>query len=153
MKNMTVVKEGSKIYLEDAAGDKIQLYKPVLAKSDGGEIELTAGSVLDIVAAVGYYKAPQLRNSSGDEITVTKQVEATPDVDIKVKSGDKVVIYNLGSTEVLAGQDGNVRATVMTLNGNPLVLGENYALPELTPVVQPAGTVELAPCTCTFLVV
>ena len=53
----------------------------------------------------------------------------------------------------LAGQDGNVRATVMTLNGNPLVLGENYALPELTPVVQPAGTVELAPCTCTFLVV
>ena len=53
----------------------------------------------------------------------------------------------------LAGQDGNVRATVMTLNGNPLVLGDNYALPELAPVAQTAGTVELAPCTCTFLVV
>lgn len=107
LKNMTVVKEGSKIYLQDAAGDKIQLYNPVLAKSGGGEIELTAGSVLDIVAAVGYYKTPQLRNSSGDEITVTKQVEATPDVDINVKAGDKVVIYNLGSKGVLAGQDDN----------------------------------------------
>ncbi len=53
----------------------------------------------------------------------------------------------------LEGQDGNIRATVMTLNGNPLVLGENYALPEMNPVTQPAGTLELAPCTCTFLVI
>ena len=52
----------------------------------------------------------------------------------------------------LAGLDGNVRATVMTLNGNPLTLGEGYALPELKPVAQAAGTVELAPCTCTFFV-
>ena len=52
----------------------------------------------------------------------------------------------------LAGLDGNVRATVMTLNGNPLTLGEGYALPELKPVAQVAGTVELAPCTCTFFV-
>ena len=52
----------------------------------------------------------------------------------------------------LAGLDGNVRATVMTLNGNPLTLGEGYALPELKPVAQTAGTVELAPCTCTFFV-
>lgn len=107
LKDMTVVKEGSNIYLQDKDGGKIQFFKPVLKKDDGTEIELTAGSVISITAAVGYYKAPQLRNSSGDEITVTKQVAATPDVDIKVKDGDKVVIYNLGSKEVLAGQDNN----------------------------------------------
>ncbi len=53
----------------------------------------------------------------------------------------------------LAGEGGNIRATTMTLNGNPLVLGENNTLPDLSPVDQPAGTVELAPATCTFLVV
>lgn len=52
----------------------------------------------------------------------------------------------------LAGENGNMRATVMTLNGNPLVLGDNYALPEMKPVAQAAGTVELAPGTCTFFV-
>lgn len=107
LKDMTVVKEGSNIYLQDKEGDKIQLYKPVLTKSDGTELELTAGSTLDIKAAVGYHKSPQLRNSTGDEITITKQVAATPDVDISVKVGDKVVIYNHGSKEVLAGQDDN----------------------------------------------
>ncbi|HBA50731.1 MAG TPA: beta-glucuronidase [Lachnospiraceae bacterium] len=53
----------------------------------------------------------------------------------------------------LAGEGGNIRAKVMTLNGNPLVLGENNALPALEPVKQDAGTVELAPGTCTFLVI
>lgn len=53
----------------------------------------------------------------------------------------------------LAGEDGNIRATVMTLNGTPLVLGEGNSLPEMKPVAQDAGTVELAPGTCTFLVV
>lgn len=52
----------------------------------------------------------------------------------------------------LAGEGGNVRATVMTLNDKPLVLGENNALPELASVRQEAGTVELAPATCTFFV-
>ncbi|MGN0321964.1 MAG: beta-glucuronidase [Oliverpabstia sp.] len=52
----------------------------------------------------------------------------------------------------LAGENGNVRATVMTLNGKPLVLGGNNTLPDLTPEKQAAGTVELAPGTCTFLV-
>lgn len=52
----------------------------------------------------------------------------------------------------LAGADGNLRAAVMTLNGQPLVLGENNALPELKPEEQAAGTLELAPGTCTFLV-
>ena len=53
----------------------------------------------------------------------------------------------------LAGADGNVRSTVMTLNGQPLVLGENNSLPSLEPVDQEAGKIELAPGTCTFLVV
>lgn len=53
----------------------------------------------------------------------------------------------------LAGEGGNMRATVMTLNGRPLVLGENYALPSLEGEAQTAGTVELAPGSCTFLVV
>ena len=52
----------------------------------------------------------------------------------------------------LAGENGNIRASVMTLNGNPLVLGENDTLPELKPQQQAAGTIELAPGTCTFLV-
>ena len=51
----------------------------------------------------------------------------------------------------LAGQDGKLRSTVMTLNGKPLVLGAQNALPEMEPETQPAGTVELAPGTCTFL--
>ncbi len=52
----------------------------------------------------------------------------------------------------LAGKDGNVRAAVMTLNGRDLVLGEGNALPDLSGEAQAAGTIELAPATCTFLV-
>jgi len=49
--------------------------------------------------------------------------------------------------------NGNMRNTVMYLNGNPLTLGENDSLPALTPVKQAAGTVELAPGSCTFFVI
>lgn len=52
----------------------------------------------------------------------------------------------------LAGEGGRLRARVMTLNGQPLVLGEGDALPAMEPVLQPAGTLELAPATCTFLI-
>ena len=48
--------------------------------------------------------------------------------------------------------DGKLRSRAMQLNGTALVLGENDTLPALTPVEQPAGTLELAPGTCTFLV-
>lgn len=51
----------------------------------------------------------------------------------------------------LAGQGGNIRSTVMTLNGKPLVLDAQNGLPEMKPETQPAGTMELAPGTCTFL--
>ena len=40
----------------------------------------------------------------------------------------------------LAGEGGNVRAAVMTLNGKPLVLGAGNSLPELTPAAQEAGS-------------
>ena len=52
----------------------------------------------------------------------------------------------------LAGKDGNKRAAVMTLNGKDLVLGEGNTLPALEGVAQSAGTVDLAPMTCTFFV-
>lgn len=53
----------------------------------------------------------------------------------------------------LAGKDGNKRATVMTLNGKDLVLDADNSLPVLEPVTRPAGTVELPPLTCSFIVV
>ena len=40
----------------------------------------------------------------------------------------------------------------MTLNGRDLVLGENDALPCLCGEEVAAGTLELAPATCTFIV-
>ena len=52
---------------------------------------------------------------------------------------------------VLAGRDG-IRSTVMTLNGNDLVLGENDKLPALDPVKQAAGTMLLAPGSRAFIV-
>ena len=48
--------------------------------------------------------------------------------------------------------NGKLRSRTMLLNGKELVLGENDELPALDGVAQPAGTVDLAPCTCTFLV-
>ncbi len=53
----------------------------------------------------------------------------------------------------LAGQDGDIRARVMTLNGNPLVLNDNDELPKLMPVIRNKGILELAPATCCFIVI
>ena len=57
-----------------------------------------------------------------------------------------------GTIYVLGGKDGNKRATVMTLNGRDLVLGKNWELPDLSGAPVAAGKVELAPMTCTFMV-
>ena len=51
----------------------------------------------------------------------------------------------------LAGKDG-MRSTVMTLNGNDLVLGENDELPDLSGKAVPAGTLEISPGSCAFIV-
>ena len=81
------------------------------------------------------------------------------------KDGKAVLVINNSLTEAttvelpadatrytLAGKDGNMRATVMTLNGRDLVLGEGDALPDLSGEAQPAGTVEVAPGSCVFFV-
>ena len=60
---------------------------------------------------------------------------------------------NDGLIWVLAGKDNVKRATVMPLNGKDLVLGENWALPALSGAPVAAGKIQLAPMTCTFLVV
>ena len=48
--------------------------------------------------------------------------------------------------------NGKLRSRTMLLNGRELKLGENDELPALEGVHQSAGTIELAPQTCTFLV-
>lgn len=48
--------------------------------------------------------------------------------------------------------NGNMRSPVLYLNGNPLSLGDNDAIPVMEGIVQTAGTIELKPGSCTFLV-
>lgn len=48
--------------------------------------------------------------------------------------------------------NGKLRSRTMLLNGRELKLGEGDALPSLEGELQPAGVIELAPGTCTFLV-
>ena len=48
--------------------------------------------------------------------------------------------------------NGDLRSTVMYLNGKPLALGENDELPGLVGEPVAVGTVELAPGSCTFFV-
>jgi len=38
------------------------------------------------------------------------------------------------------------------LNGKELILSDNCDIPEIAPVMEKAGTINLAPGTCTFLV-
>ena len=49
--------------------------------------------------------------------------------------------------------DSKIRSRTMLLNGRPLILGENDALPSLEPASVPAGTLEVAPGGCTFIVI
>ena len=49
--------------------------------------------------------------------------------------------------------NGKLRSRTMLLNGRELVLGENDALPCLCGDAQEAGKIELAPGSCTFLVI
>ena len=80
------------------------------------------------------------------------------------KEGVAYIAINNSKTEVttvelckdavrytLDGGD-SMRSTVMYLNGKPLTLGENDELPELVGEPVSAGTVELAPGSCTFFV-
>ncbi len=57
-----------------------------------------------------------------------------------------------GECYTLAGEGGDLRAKIMTLNGKPLVLEDPYSLPPLEPKKVPAGEMTLEAGTCTFLV-
>ena len=46
-----------------------------------------------------------------------------------------------------------MRNTVMYLNGTPLALDSNEELPVLEGIAQSAGVAELAPGSCTFVVI
>ena len=48
--------------------------------------------------------------------------------------------------------NGSMRSRTMLLNGRELVLGENDELPDLSGQTVPAGTLEVAPGGCTFIV-
>jgi hypothetical protein len=63
----------------------------------------------------------------------------------------KVEIPKPAKRYTLSGKDG-IRSRIMTLNGKDLVLGEGNSLPEMNPVDQETGILELEPGTCTFLV-
>ncbi len=56
------------------------------------------------------------------------------------------------SLYVLEGQHGALRASVMTLNGKPLTLGENDELPELEGANVASGEVRLPAGSCSFIV-
>lgn len=68
-----------------------------------------------------------------------------------LKNATGVVIPGEAEAYVLEGQNGNIRSQVMTLNGRPLVLGENDCLPEMNPL-KVEGSMTLAPGACAFIV-
>ena len=45
-----------------------------------------------------------------------------------------------------------IRDSVMLLNGKPLVLGEGDTLPVMEPIIISADSLDLAPASCTFIV-
>ena len=66
---------------------------------------------------------------------------------------DTTTVHLPKDAEVYSLSDnGNIRSTVMYLNGNPLTLAGESDLPDLSPVSHPAGSLTLAPATCTFIV-
>ena len=81
------------------------------------------------------------------------------------KEGAAYLVINNSKTEVtevelptdatvytLSGYE-KLRSRVMALGGKPLTLGEGDTLPELEGVAVKAGKIQLAPATCTFIVV
>jgi len=65
------------IDLEDAAGNKVQIYKAVIGKT-GDAWDVKVGDVIDVNAAVGYFNKFQLRNTSATEITVVSSGSTEP---------------------------------------------------------------------------
>ena len=70
-----------------------------------------------------------------NSLTETTTVELPKEADVYMLSGD-----------------GKLRSRVMLLNGKQLVLGENDEMPSLEPEKVEAGTLEVAPGNCTFII-
>ena len=70
-----------------------------------------------------------------NSLTETTTVELPKEADVYMLSGD-----------------GKLRSRVMLLNGKQLVLGENDEMPSLEPMKVEAGTLEIAPGNCTFII-
>jgi hypothetical protein len=70
-----------------------------------------------------------------NSLTETTTVELPKEADVYMLSGD-----------------GKLRSRVMLLNGRKLVLGENDEMPSLEPMKVEAGTLEIAPGNCTFII-
>ena len=112
-------------------------------------------SAIFLVALVALSLAGRIiRRKNGDDNVPTQSPSAEPIVIASPETETTTVeIPNDGMIWALNGKDGFKRATVMTLNGRDLVLGENWELPDLSGAPVAAGKVELEPMSCTFLVV
>ena len=69
-----------------------------------------------------------------------------------LSNATKVELPKEATVYALAGKDG-IRSKTMTLNGRDLVRGKNDELPGLQGENVTAGTVEVAPGSCTFIVI
>lgn len=69
-----------------------------------------------------------------------------------LKNTTSVELPGEADVYMLAGENGNMRATVMTLNWHPLVLQDGNKLPDMDPV-KAEGVIEVAPGSCAFILV
>lgn len=56
------------------------------------------------------------------------------------------------AAEVYTLSADDLRSPIMKLNGRDLVLGGDNSLPAMEAIIAPVGFLELAPATCTFIV-
>ena len=72
------------ITVKDAAGNKIQIYKAVIGKTNGAW-DVKVGDKLTVTAAVGVYKTTlQLRNTVADEIVAYTPPAQTGDTTLSI---------------------------------------------------------------------
>ncbi|MBQ1675213.1 MAG: CehA/McbA family metallohydrolase, partial [Oscillospiraceae bacterium] len=69
--------DGSNVTVQDANGDSLPIYKPVL-----GSTTLAVGNVIDFHGALGIFNTRQLRNTLASEIVVTDTGVQTPTADV-----------------------------------------------------------------------
>ena len=73
------------ITVEDANGNKIQIYKAVIGKNADGSWSIKVGDTINVNAAVGIYNETlQLRNTYASEIADASSIPATGDTTISV---------------------------------------------------------------------